>query len=163
METDTWIDKTAWGDGPWTNEPDRVEWRQYGFACLALRHPRQGNWCGYVAVPPGHPWHGRYDDMLDEEVRPAEIHGTLTFAAGCMEDGRPHRERICHVPRPGESDDVWWLGFDCGHGCDYQPALVAHLRSINARCESMDEYEIYRDIKYVKQNCKNLARAARDA
>lgn len=73
-----------------------------GFACL-IRRTNIGIWCGYVAVPPGHPWHGKHYDAVD-----ADVHGGLTYAEPCSGE-------ICHVPQPGESDDVWWLGFDCGH------------------------------------------------
>ena len=43
----------AWGQGPWDDEPDRVDFEHAGFPCLLLRNPRLGQWCGYVAVPPG--------------------------------------------------------------------------------------------------------------
>lgn len=29
---------------------------------------------------------------------------------------------ICHKVEPGETDDVWWLGFDCAHLGDFSPA-----------------------------------------
>ena len=57
------IDKSTWGDGPWQQEPDRVEFRHPGLPCLLVRHPRLGVWCGYAAVPPGHALYGKpYDD-----------------------------------------------------------------------------------------------------
>ncbi len=30
------VDKTGWGDGPWNDEPDRVDFHHAGFACLLL-------------------------------------------------------------------------------------------------------------------------------
>lgn len=59
-KTETFIDRTGWPSGPWDDEPDRVEWRDEatGLPCLALRNDMFGSWCGYVAVPPGHPVHG---------------------------------------------------------------------------------------------------------
>lgn len=33
------------------------------------------------------------------------VHGGLTYSDRCHDD-------ICHVPAPGEPDDVWWFGFD---------------------------------------------------
>jgi hypothetical protein len=116
-----YLDKSAWGDGPWQGEPDRVEWHDEatGLPCL-LKRSHMGAWCGYAGVPPGHPWHGlHYDDI------PAYAYHGLTYADRCQEDGRPMRERICHVPRPGEPDAVWWLGFDCEHGDDYVPKMEA--------------------------------------
>lgn len=45
-------EKKAWGEGPWTKEPDRVEWRDEvtGYRCLIVRNPHLGHWCGYVEI-----------------------------------------------------------------------------------------------------------------
>ena len=98
--------------GPWDGEPDRLEFRAAGLPCLLVRNG-SGAWCGYAAVPPGHPLHGKgYSDPELEEV---SAHGGLTYAAGCQ-------GKICHVPAPGEPDDVWWFGFDCSHAWDISPS-----------------------------------------
>lgn len=156
MQTETWIDKAAWGDGPWRDEPDRAEWRDKstGLTCLALRHSNIGQWCGYVAVPPGHPWHGLdYDDM------PVEAHGGLTFVGRCQVDDRPAREQICHVPQPGEPDDVWWIGFDCLHLWDIGPAMEARERALGfpEYRELMSTRRSYKTLEYVRSECTNLA------
>lgn len=121
-----WGDKSEWGAGPWVGEPDRVEWRiggmLRGLVCLAVRGPF-GNWCGYVGVPPGHPAHGQHYGA--DSIEDLHVHGGLTFAGPC--DVGEHAQ-ICHVPEPGEPDAVWWLGFDCGHGLDYSPAMEATMR-----------------------------------
>ena len=136
------IDKSTWPDGPWMSEPDRLEFEAHGFPCLIVRQPHNGGLCGYVAVPPGHPWYGvRYQD-LDPEV-----HGGLTYSDFCQGN-------ICHVPKPGEPDNVYWLGFDCGHYHDYQPAYPGDL---NLR---FGHERVYRDIAYVKQQCEELAKQA---
>src|SRR5688572_11433893 len=103
------VDKSEWGDGPWQTEPDRVEFEHAGLPCLMSRHPTLGHWCGYVAVPPGHPMHGKEYDSVE-----VDVHGGLTYGSAC-------RGHICHVPKPGEPDDVFWFGFDCGHAGDYGP------------------------------------------
>lgn len=150
------IDKSMWGDGPWQTEPDRVDFEHAGLPCLLLRN-HAGTWCGYAAVPPGHPLHGKGYDDLD-----VEVHGGLTYASAC-------RDRICHVPKPGEPDDVWWFGFDCGHYRDFSPGIDALLRSIRSR--SQDEHydhatavaaqnrlvEVYRDLAYVRAETERLA------
>lgn len=106
------VDKSNFGPGPWDGEPDRVEFESAGLPCLLLRGP-SGIWCGYVAVPPGHRCHGwELDADVLADIR---VHGGLTYAAAC--DG----SRICHIPKPGDPADVWWLGFDCGHAGDYIP------------------------------------------
>jgi hypothetical protein len=148
-QTETWIDKSAWGVGPWTEEPDRVEWYFRDIACLALRHPDSGHWCGYAAVHPGHPWHGR--DFMDLDL---DVHGGLTFSAPCAppSDERAKREQVCHVPRPGEPDAVWWLGFDCSHAWDIAPARAARHREFAPGPD-----EVYRRIGYVKMQAQALA------
>lgn len=150
------IDKSAWGDGPWQHEPDRVEWDHAGLPCLALRGQRSGNWCGYAAVPPGHPLHGKHFDATD-----VDVHGGLTYANRCA-------GHICHVPKPGEPDDVWWFGFDCAHCGDFTPAVDATLRAIGARDEPPYDHaaaiaandwtvEVYRTLAYVQTETNRLA------
>lgn len=154
VATETWVDKTSWGVGPWQDEPDRIEWRDEttGLPCLMRRSPL-GAWCGYVALPPGHPWHGL--DISDApDAAHCAAHGSLTFAAPCMEDDRPLRERVCHVPQPGESDDVWWLGFDCAHAGDIMPVYGLSLLPTGS---------VYRDVTYVASCCADLASVAAGA
>lgn len=130
--------------GPWDYEPDRAEWRDEdtGLPCLARRGPL-GQWCGYVAVPPGHPWHG-----ADYDALPVDVHGGLTFAAPCDESAG-----ICHAPRPGEPGDVWWLGFDCAHLGDLVPGMVRlNLPPFPGSSE------VYRPLAYVRRECAELAR-----
>jgi hypothetical protein len=101
-------DKSTWGPGPWQSEPDRVDFEAHGFACMILRGP-VGALCGYLGVPKGHPW---YENT---EVEPEGAHGGITYRNKCQ-------GHICHVPKPGMSDDVYWLGFDCAHCDDYMPS-----------------------------------------
>lgn len=112
--------------------------------CIISRNP-VGTWCGYVGVPPGHPWHGKaYDDV---EVN---IHGGLTYAQGCG-------VHICHKPEPGEADDVWWLGFDCAHAGDLCPSMIA-MRNIIGLPARIDG--VYRDQAYVMRETEYLAQHA---
>lgn len=151
---ETWIDKTGWDDGPWKGEPDRIEWRIGPYVALMLRNARHGMWCGYVGLPPGHPWHG-----LDYNNVPVEVHGGLSFAGACMEDERPARERICHVPLPGESDDVWWLGFDCHHFMDLAPLFVQRERELFGDDPPPGHYT-YRNVGYVRGEVERLVEQA---
>jgi hypothetical protein len=104
------VDRSGWPAGPWDDEPDRVEFEHAGLPCL-LNRGRMGQWCGYAAVPPGHPLHGQ-----DYDVPDVKVHGGLTYAEACQ-------GRICHLPEPGEPDDVWWFGFDCAHAWDVVPGV----------------------------------------
>jgi hypothetical protein len=114
-------DRTSWGPGPWTEEPNRLEFEHAGLPCI-LHRGLSGAWCGYVGVAPGHPDHGRgYDDEALKINGGVDVHGGLTYAEGC--DGH-----ICHVPKPGESEYVWWFGFSCSEGGDLAPDIEGRLR-----------------------------------
>lgn len=154
VQCDGRINKTGWGVGPWTDEPDRAEWRdrQTGYPCLAVRNESAGMWCGYVAVPPGHRAHGRHHSDVDDDVG---VHGGLTYSGPCDERGK-----VCHVARDGEPDDVWWLGFDCNHSGDYAPGQAALLRKICAGDLYMDQDDApraYRTFDHVRDECASLA------
>lgn len=140
------VERDGWPAGPWDDEGDREEWKtRAGFPGLIVRN-RMGSWCGYVAVPPGHPYYGRGYDDVD-----VEVHGGLTYAAKCF-------GHICHVPEPGEPDDVWWLGFDCGHWMDISPDLLAvELRYESLRRELDLELRHYRPTAYVRAEVERLA------
>lgn len=176
-ETRTRIEKITrkgWSRGPWDNEPDRIEWRDARavpvLPCLIVRGP-SGALCGYVAVPPGHPWHGK--DHVD-----ADVHGSITYTEKCQAGGH-----ICHVPQLGESDDVWWVGFDCAHSGDGQPGRDADYRKIYADMLASEDPEVrsrawtfaerpgfgifgeepvYRDERYVRRQVEKLADQARE-
>lgn len=129
------------GVGPWVDEPDRVEWKSAGgLPCLIVRNAACGHLCGYVAVPPGHPMHGR---GTDDERLDLDVHGGITYAAACRGD-------VCHVPAPGEPDDVWWIGFDAAHAGDAIP-LTDRL------CPKLMAVSTYRDVAYMRAECEGLA------
>jgi hypothetical protein len=127
----------TWGAGPWQSEPDRAEWMtEAGLPGLIVRN-HMGALCGYVAVPPGHPLHGKHYGEVD-----VSCHGGLTYAEACHGD-------ICHKAAPGEPDNVWWFGFDCAHAFDLVPAVHA--------CFPMPVPVTYRDLAYVKEEVEDLA------
>ena len=133
-------DRTRWSSGEWDNEPDKIQWQDpiTKFPCLIVRNG-EGAWCGYVGVPQGHPAYGvDYNDV------DADVHCGLTYSNKCQ--GRPKEESVCHIPGVGETDDVWWLGFDCMHGWDNYPALPPKLAS-----------GVYRNQEYVTQQVTSLA------
>jgi hypothetical protein len=150
VETRDLIAKGAWGAGPWVGEPDRVEWRFAGFPCLMRRTP-MGIWCGYVAVGEGHPWFEQRPDDIE-----ARAHGGLNYADTC-------NASVCHVPRAGESDHVYWVGFDCGHGWDVLPGLEAQMREALGREPYRLPGAVYRDQAYVMAQVDGLARQALEA
>lgn len=142
-----------WGAGAWVDEPDHLAFEHVGMSCILHRHPSSGHWCGYVAVPPGHPWHGKDGYSENQEIG-LEVHGGPTYGDKC--DGE-----ICHVAKPGEPDDVWWIGFDCAHSGDLAPCSVkmdARL-GFDHRFRSRDSYKT---IDYITQETKRAAEQARD-
>jgi hypothetical protein len=142
------VDKSGWPRGPWDDEPDKVQWpdEATGLPCMVKRGPA-GSFCGYVGVPSTHPLHGRpYDDV------PVMVHGDLTFSDGC-EEVAPEKQddAICHVPEPGEPDDVWWFGFDCAHWCDIMPSMHPEWSYDGMRGKT------YRDLEFATEECRALA------
>lgn len=136
------IDKTKWPRGPWDDEPDKVQWKDKatGLPCIALRQDRLGHWCGYVGVAPGHCYYGKDHNEVNFEA-----HGGVNFSASCEPDADPERD-VCYVPGFGESDHVWWFGFDCCHSWDRWP-----------KDQEPMPRAVYRTLDYVKEQCASLA------
>lgn len=131
------MNKASWGPGPWQSEPDLVAWWTRGLPCLAARGPA-GSWCGYVAVPRGHPYYHRdYDHCR------VECHGGLTF---------------CGQRLPGEG--WWWLGWDYAHAFDYMPALGAVVADLmRERPEALPgRRETYWPLALVSEEVETVAR-----
>lgn len=174
MVNQTWmnpeIDRSDWGPGPWDGEPDKASWTDEatGLPCLAVRgNPHFGIWCGYVAVEPGHPLHGKSADETE-----LYAHGDVNFSSSCMDDA-PVERSVCHVPEPGKSGDVWWFGFDCGHAFDVQPAMLAWMRNADLPSRLLTEdgdpawpggpRSSYKTLGYVKAECAELAKQLAEA
>ncbi len=157
METKqyTTIDKSEWPRGPWDHEPDKIQWQDEatGLPCLIVRACLTGSLCGYAGVPDSHPWHGK--GYADEPVSDLAVHGGLTFANECGHGGEEHG--VCHVPGPGEPDNIWWFGFDTGHCFDHSPAMAARLAPYRERQPFIDRRETYRDLAYVRAEVARLA------
>ena len=143
VSRNTKLDK--WGEGPWLDEPEKVQWADpaTGLPCLARRNVRMGQWCGYVGVAEGHPLFGTDGDDL-------EVHGGVTFTSTCSDEG-DESEAICHVPGEGDPDHVWWFGWDCGHASDQIP-YMAHVDP-----DLKWPGEEYRTLAWVKAECARLA------
>ena len=120
-------------EGPWTTEPDFLDGTTNGYKWEIHRN-RSGVLCGYIYLPQGHPWYGKpYDDI------PAEVHGGLTFSDGNFTE---------------PTEDGWKIGFDCAHGYDLIPSMLA-VREQQAAAGYKDPYpqyadlDVYRDFPYV--------------
>ena len=141
------IPKSEWGPGPWQEETDRLEWEYKGFPCLMVRDMHvTGAWCGYVALPPDHPQFEKDSDKVD-----VDVHGGLIYSDHCQGD-------ICHEPKPGEPDNVWWVGFDCANGFDFSPMMEATMKMVLGKpSQFMNSFQTYRDVEYVKKEVEDLA------
>lgn len=120
-------------------EPDAVDFDYSGFPCM-IRRAWAGHLCGYVFVPPGHPWHGQEPQ--------AEVHGGVTWdSLAEKHDTANAEERGLHG---------WWLvGFDCGHAGDVRPGDSAYYRD--------QVGGVYRDLAYVRAEVESLVEQARAA
>lgn len=156
-QTWTFIDKSAWTDGVWQNEPDKVQWVDVatGLPCLAVRQSSGGHWCGYVGVAEGHPFyrvdysscpdgHAECYDHAPDAV--LDAHGGITYSALCDETSQPHG--ICHIPAPGQPEHVWWFGWDSAHAGDLSPAWYSLY---------MGRRDVYRDLEFVREENRKLA------
>lgn len=162
------------GDGPWNDEPDKVQWIDpaTGYDCLIVRN-HFGALCGYVGVPPEHPWFGtdysnctaaechtdRWCDHSPEAV--LSVHGGITFANFC-EPGEPV-EGICHMPAEGRPE-VYWFGFDCAHSQDLAPGMKSMERNYGISDYPMPPgfEDVYRDLGYVVSEIQDLAKQLKE-
>lgn len=160
MENDVLIrlfrQRTGWPAGPWDTEPDRVDWLDPIGArpCLALRN-RLGAWCGYVGVEPEHSWYGQNPRSGRLAVANVIAHGRLTYAGSGALGPTDDLSLISHVAEPGESEDVWWLGFDCAHDTDIIPVFLAQ--------GIVMPHTKYRTLDYVMYVCEALAAAVEES
>lgn len=170
--------RSNWLPGPWTAEPfDKVHWidPSTDMDCMIIRGG-MGAWCGYVAVTEGHPL---FERGYSDDAANVNVHGGLTFADKCHEGGR-----ICHVPRPGRAEHVWWLGFDCNRSGDLAPGMISLDRHMAVKdgtpglWTKHQEYdaetgtihrgtdytwdETYRTAAYVKAEVESLARQLKE-
>lgn len=146
VKTSYHVNKESWGLGAWQGEPDKMQWidPSSGLDCLIVRGP-SGALCGYVGIPPVHPF---YEQVDFEQLR---VHGGVTFTGKCTAD----EHGICHK-HPFASKDVWWIGFDCAHAGDITPA---HLGNYYYH---MFEADTYKTIDYVKKEVEDLAKQLRE-
>jgi hypothetical protein len=166
--------KRDWGDGPWQDEPDKIQWLDAAtdLDCLIVRS-HTGAWCGYVGVPETHPWFGKgysesvldgSDNRSDAPDAMIGVHGGLTYSDRCQDEDDP-AAGICHVAGPGRPEPVWWFGFDCNHAGDFAPGIHADLCRIADTSRYLTGYrpgvpphdEQYRDVAYVRGQVALLA------
>jgi hypothetical protein len=151
---------------PWEEEPEGPHFFEaHGLRCAVTRGP-MGAWCGYVAVPKGHPFFGKDSDanadgkkFSDVSNQPIGKRGIipLLLATQIGEDDPITIATLIDVHgsltysgtgvRGIGDKDSWWFGFDCAHLGDIIPKLGPTWRD-----------GVYRDLEYVKRETESLAR-----
>jgi len=141
---------------------------------VAIWETSLGHLCGYLGVPPAHPWYGHHYDDLN-----VDVHGGLTFEAASRY-GHPstvawlseheatatiapsfYARRLAHEQEyageatnyPIETEmDIWWLGFDCGH--------LGDASRPGSNYQSPFGGGVFRDEAYVRSELADFARQA---
>ena len=145
----------------WETEPNELDFNDdaTGLACRMRRGPG-GHWCGYVALPVGHPLYGKgYGDAvtvpagyMDREVKVDEDYGAIAVLTASLvakpdENVWPLDVAVrCHggLTYAAARDGDWWLGFDCAHSGDLCPKYSHH------------DGDVYRNVEYVKASLAKL-------
>jgi hypothetical protein len=156
-------------NGPWTDEPNKLNFEYRGFFCSIRRHDKYGHLCGYVLVAKDHPYCLRdYNDMGD-----IIVHGGVTLSKflrredrlsidkSIGEDARCLIESSCKFLIDEDDEEfalwcqkkgidpsitpLWAIGFDCAHAQDLIPY------------DENPRGAIYRDIEYAEEQVKLLA------
>lgn len=154
---------------PWFQEDNAVDFTSDGLQCCMLRGPI-GHWCGYVAVPPEHPWFGKtysYEILPTEDMlgpRDMNDHGPIDLFCMALSGKKPEEALSISLalrvhggityagdklPTVDKTDGQWWFGFDCAHSGDLVPGMLEYGPAHKG--------DIYRDQQYVVAECQSLA------
>lgn len=114
-------------------EPNYETFEYKGFKVVIKRMMYLGGQLnGYVRIPKAHKYYQKgYDDI------PIECHGGLTFSGDLEDDGD------------------FYIGFDTAHYQDYMP-FMQMLYTHNKQDLIGHASETYRDIEYVRSECKKI-------
>ncbi len=133
-------DRTGWPPGEWDSEPDKISWEYAGLQCDAVRHPRLGNWCGYVKFP-------RSAALPHSDN--FEVHGGVTFSSlGIIGFDCGH-------------------AFDLAPGLlpvlgSIAPGHVYAVTEERHTPHEIEREEVYRNLPYVKAETNRLAQQIAD-
>lgn len=168
------IDKSTWGQGPWTKEPDFLKFNHKGLHCFIWRHPEFGHLCGYVQVSSTHPVYGMNYSLeieVNDQVKVwmQKTDRKIAIGLGHMIDLMSQRMSFGslfpvhggltftgpghHITGGSFSD--WLIGFDCGHSSDMSPGIVASMQRFMPGYPS--DVEHYKTMEYVKHEVETLA------
>lgn len=133
---------------PWETEPDFLEFvdESTGYKCYIMRHPELKHLCGYVELPKEHKLYGE-TDKFDNKFLNLDVHGGVTYA---------NKKKFYVTIKAMCFTIDFVVGFDCGHWTDYVPySLPWGMNKIIGD-------ETYKDIEYVTNECKKLAKQLKE-
>lgn len=93
-----------------------------GLPARIVEHPDLGHLCGYVGVDKDSGFYQVEYSTMDSRIG---VHGGVTFS-GTLKDS-----------------DLWWIGYDCAHSCDYTKFNPSGIK---------------RDVGFCTDECEDLAR-----
>lgn len=159
-------------DGPWANEADKVAFTDpmTGYGCIIRRSPNGQHLCGYVSVPPTHPFFGREHGTLTGIM--IGVHGGLDYSEECQ-DWESEDRSICDVvvgrlvpedfkqrvhanEAADRHGDAWWFGFSCDQRTDLVPEDTRRPHHEKAPVFGVDE-PTYKTEAFVYGECVRLA------
>lgn len=169
-------ERNEWLPGPWTDEPDHLEWRdeETGYLCVIHRVKESGYLCGYVGILPDHPLHGicyNADNscLSCEGMEGVDIGKRGAIEVFCYALDPEHRVRPAvyfdvhgslTYSEPSAPFSVacatWWFGFDCAHCDDICPGRLG------TDLHSSFPGAVYRDLGCVKAECRSLAQQLKE-
>lgn len=135
-------------DGIWQSEGNRHYFTAHGFKCLVLRHYSLGYLCGYVGLCKFHKLYNQSYE-INPEYDLLEVHGGITYTE--------HDSDFISFP----NEVYFWVGFDCGHSQDLLPKDNYKLLAESYKRSGLS-VPTYKDVHYVTNECKELARQLRE-
>lgn len=166
----SYYNSPAWTDlKDFWMEPDIFEETYHGLKAVGRRNQMKA-WCGYVGVTEGHPLFGKgYNDRIPVSDRGAIQLPDSPIAVLCEamheDDGCVSLDVLFDVhggiTYAGHNwpcaDGLWYFGFDCCHYNDLTPQ-----QSVSSLVGGYRGEGTYRNISYVKEQCKILAAALKE-
>lgn len=128
--------------GPWDDEPDEWHGEFHGLKVRAVRHSVFGSWLGYVLLPRGHPQYGLPYNEIEADGATYAEHGA-------------HQDNLELMEKSLQDEEVWEVGFDCGHAWDYQPGMTRFNEVMGL--EPLGKIENYKTLEYVKKRLEEMA------
>jgi hypothetical protein len=140
------------GYGEWVEELDLLifKYKEYKAKIIrimmqeAFHHWCGGYLCGYIFIPPKHPWFQTVDDMY--EGLPCQVHYGLTY-------GQFDKDSGCYV-----------IGFDCSHCFDIVPSMELLKKSSYLKKNLTGKFNsTYKNMDFCINECKSMIDQAIDA